>query len=880
MDTFCDMTIKIHTTYNSWRWLISALLAMTLLNGCGGGSGAPAVSANTAPHVTMLLGGQVRAGAAGADANATVGSDVLLSGASSTDAEGDALSFSWTIISKPSTSALVIGASNGAQVTVKPDVGGTYVFNLKVTDSKGASSEQRATLLVDNTAPVTAVVVSVSYTAVPVIKPSQSVSVGAAIVLDASASSDPDGDPVTTSWQILEQPASSKAALVIGGKSARLVVDAVGLYKVRARGTDPRGAYSDTVYVFDASNQAPAVVVVGNVTPQALDAGKSGLQASVGYLVSLNGGASSDPAGKTLSYAWALSSKPAASAVQLNGASAPILQFAPDVLGEYVVKLTVTNSTGESSFYTSTVSVNNNRPQASISSNATPVALPSGPSVRFPVNTVITLRGGASSDADGDPITYAWSLVSKPDGSATVLSSTSSVNVQLTPDKDGSYGVLLRATDPSGAYSEQRLNIEVGTYAPVAVLDRTNITTLAGTAVTASAALSYDEDGDKLSYSWAVDAYPAGSRVAIANPASPTLSFTPDQAGTYVASVTVSDGKRSSIAYVTVRVLAAIGGTLELPFVPQEARYSRGLDRLVMVATSPNTLKIVDPFTGVIKSVVLPAAVKSLQLSNDGKLAAVLHEGVVSLVDLQSATLLQSSATGGSHTDVFITNSGIAYLIGQTGGQWVRPAIIVLNARTGEKLSELDYANGFFYGTQRGIFSENKNKAFLISAGLSPADISYFTVDGKTSTVLSTGDSPYHGDYTMYSPLYLSESQDLVFTAAGNYFQSDTLKYAGRLSMTGQLAALSQSAALDETLAIAASGGSYPDYALSYPSVYKRYTGALLLPAADLALPLIGGVQSYGIGIFHSADGHHIALVQTGSALQNAAGVKYYLTYR
>ncbi|MFC0168160.1 PKD domain-containing protein [Pseudoduganella danionis] len=857
-----------------------ALMLVALLSGCGGGSGASALPANTAPHVAMLLGGQVRAGAAGADASATVGSDVLLSGAGSTDAEGDALSYNWTIVSKPSTSALVLGASSGAQVTVKPDVGGTYVFNLKVTDSKGASSEQHATLLVDNSAPVSAIVVSVSYTAQPVIKPTQSVSVGAAIVLDASASTDPDGDPVTNSWQILEQPALSKAALVIGGKTARLVVDAVGLYKVRARGTDPKGAYSDTVYVFDASNQAPALVLVGNVTPQALDAGKSSLQASVGYVVSLNGSASSDPAGKALSYAWTLSSKPAASALQLNGTNAPILQFAPDVLGEYVVKLTVSNSTGETSFYSTTVSVNNNRPLASISSNATPVALPSGPSVRYPANTVITLRGGASSDADGDPITYAWSLVEKPAGSGTTLSSASSVNVQLTPDKDGLYGVLLRTTDPSGAYSEQRLNVEVGTYAPVAVVDRSAITTLAGTTVTASAALSYDEDGDKLSYAWALDAYPVGSRAAIASPSGPNLSFTPDMAGTYVASVTVSDGKRSSIAYVTVRVLAAISGTLELPFVPLEARYSRGLDRLVVVASNPNTLKIVDPFTGAIKSVVLPAAVKSLQLSNDGKLAAVLHEGVLSLVDVSSATLLRSSATGGSHTDAFITNSGVAYLIGQTGGQWVRPGVIVLNARTGEKMSELDYANGFFYGTQRGIFAESKNKAFLIAAGLSPSDISYFTVDGKSNAVLSSGDSPYHGDYAMYSPLYLSENQDLVFTAAGNYFQSETLRYAGRLDMTGQLTSLSHSVAMDETLALASTGGSYPDYAVSYPTVYKRYTGALLLPAPDLTLPLIGGVQSYGVGIFHSADGHHVALVQTGSAQQNAQGVKYYLTYR
>lgn len=875
------LKMKTKIQYRLWRWIAAALVAVPLLSGCGGGgSAAPAASANTAPHVAMLLGGQVRAGAAGADASATVGSDVLLSGSNSTDAEGDALTFAWTVASKPVNSAMTIAANAGAQVTVKPDVGGTYVFILKVIDSKGASSEQRATLVVDNTPPVSALVVRVSYTAVPVTKPSQSVNVGSAIVLDASASTDPDGDAVSTSWQFLERPAASAASLVTTGATVRFVADAAGTFKVRVRGTDPKGAYADTVYEFNAANQAPAVVVVGGVTPLAFDAGKSSLQASVGYVVSLNGGASADPSGKTLAYAWSLSSKPAASAMQLTAANSNILQFSPDVLGDYVVKLTVTNNTGEASFYTTTVTVNNNRPLANISSNATPVALLSGPAIRLPANTVVTLRGGASSDADGDVITYAWSLTSKPSGSATALSSASTVNVQLTPDKDGQYVVLLRATDPSGAYSEQRLTIDIGTSAPVAVIDRSNATTLAGNPVTASAALSYDEDGDKLSYSWALDAHPAGSSATIASPTSAALSFTPDVAGTYVASVTVSDGTRSSIAYVNLRVLASISGTVELPFAPLDTRYSRGLDRLVSVATNPNALKIVDPFTGAIKSVMLPAAVKSLQLSGDGKLAAVLHEGILSLVDLQTATLVRSSATGGSHTDAFLTNDGIAYLIGQTGGQWVSPAIVVLNARTGAKGSELGYASGFFYGTQRGIFAQSKNKAFLIAAGLSPSDISYFTVDAKTNEVLTTGDSPYHGDYAMYSPLYLSESEDLVFTAAGNYFQTAGLKYAGRLSMTGQLTSMSQSAAMDETLAIATTGGSYPDYAATYPSVYKRYTGALFLPAADLALPLVGGKQSYGIGIYHSADGHHIALVQTGSALQNATGIQYYVTYR
>jgi hypothetical protein len=770
--------MKSQTRFSLWRWLAPAAVAISLLSGCGGGGSSSPAGANTAPKSAVVLGGQVQAGVTGGDAKASVGSDVQLNGSSSTDAEGDALTFSWSIVSKPANSALII-APNTVQVTIKPDVVGTYAFSLKVTDSKGASSEQRVTLVVDNTPPI--------------------------------------------------------------------------------------------------SN--PSVVVVGNITQQPLDAGASSLDASVGYVVSLNGGNSLDPAGKPLTFAWSLSSKPSGSAAQLNSTSSSIAQFSPDALGVYVVKLTVTNSTGESSFYTTTVSVKNNRPVAAISSNATPLALPSGPAIRLPSNTQITLRGGASVDADGDAITYSWSLTDKPVGSAAVLSASNTANVQLTPDKDGAYVVVLRATDPSGAYSEQRLTIAAGTYAPVAVLDRSNMTVLVGEALATSAGSSYDEDGDALTYAWAIDARPAGSVAAIANPASSTLNFTPDVAGAYVISVTISDGKSSSIAYVNIRALTSIANSVALPFAPLDTRYSRGLDRLVTVATNPNALKIVDPFTGGIKTVMLPVAVKSLQLSGDGKLAAVLHEGIVSLVDLQTATLVRSSATGGSHTDAFITNEGIVYLIG-TSGSWADPSVRVLNARTGETVSELGWASGYFYGTQKGIFASSKNKAFLLSQGLSPSDISYFTIDPKANKVLTSGDSPYHGDYAMSSPLYLTETEDLLFTTAGTYFQSSTLRYAGRLTLTGQLASMSHSTALDETLAIVTSGGSYPTYTVTYPSAYKRYTGGLFLPAADLALPVISGQQSYGIGIYHSAAGHHIALVQTGSAEQNGSGIQYYLTYR
>lgn len=233
-----------------------------------------------------------------------------------------------------------------------------------------------------------------------------------------------------------------------------------------------------------------------------------------------------------------------------------------------------------------------------------------------------------------------------------------------------------------------------------------------------------------------------------------------------------------------------------------------------------------------------------------------------------------------------MTNAGVVYMVGQTGGQWVSPAVTVVDGRTGTDLTaslgQVGYGFGYFYGTQRGIFAASKNKAFVISNGLSPADISYFTLDPATGAINKAGDSPYHGDYAMGAPFFLSSDENLLFTSSGNYFKTDTLQYAGKLSMTGFLQSMSHSASANEAIVLSASydqSGYYP-YPVVYQPSYHRFTGPLLFPDADIALPTIGGQQSYGISIFHSGNDNHVVLVQTGSSNPTAAGLKYYLITR
>lgn len=861
------------------------VLGLALLAGCGGGSGssAPAaVAANKAPAAVLSLAGQLTSAAGTGDAATYTGAQVQFDASGSTDPDGDTLTFSWTLTSKPATSSAAIKAS-GSQAVLTPDVAGSYVATVRITDSRGAFTDKQATLTVTgNAAPVTSVVVSASYSAASATAARRSVTVGASILLDGSASRDADGDVVTTTWELMTQPAGSRAALAIDGKTARLNTDVAGTYSVRARGTDPAGAYSETIYPFDASGVAPQVVVVSSVVNGPVDAGGTVVAGTIGYTNSLSS-ISTNTDGATL--AWTLVSKPATSSATLGSATGAFSQITPDVLGNYVVRLLATLPSGVASTYTTTIAVNNRQPLAAIASNATPIALPSGPTLRLPVGTTVTLRGTGSSDADGDVLTYLWSLDGKPTGSATTLSATNQSTVQLTTDKAGSYVVSLRVTDTSGAYSVQTMTVASGNAAPVAVVSASRLSTIAGTAANLNAGYSFDDDGDALTYTWALDARPATSTATI-SASTAQLAFTPDVAGTYVASVTVSDGKVSSVGYVTVTALSSTVTSTRLPFTPLISRYSKGVDKYVAISAAPNLLNIVDPFTGTLRQVPLPGAVKEMTISPDGKLAVALHEGTISVVDLENTVLLRSSATNGSQTEAFINNAGLVYLTGNPAYSSNGTTVNVINGRTGVDMTatlSTSTQNYYFYGAASGVYSSINRRAYIANAG-SSSEIYTFSIDANNMVSALTS-SGYRYDFPSPQPFFLNTGEDLLFAGNGNFFRTATLKYAGKLVLTNPaILSLSQSDTADEAVVMTYSNGTYDYntgiYSKTYEAGYHRFTSSLYYAAADIALPVIGAAQSYGVGIYHSANSNQVALVQTGGSGSADIGLSYFLVTR
>ena len=125
--------------------------------------------------------------------------------------------------------------------------------------------------------------------------------------------------------------------------------------------------------------------------------------------------------------------------------------FTVDRAGSYTAQLIVNDGTVSSAPDSAIITTTNAAPVA----NAGPDQGGKAP------GSLITLNGSASSDANGDPLTYLWSLIAKPLRSAAVLADPTSVSPTLTVDFTGTYVVQLIVNDGTLSSVPNTVNISV-----------------------------------------------------------------------------------------------------------------------------------------------------------------------------------------------------------------------------------------------------------------------------------------------------------------------------------------------------------------------------------------------------------------------------------
>ena len=83
---------------------------------------------------------------AGTTQSLVTGTVVTLDGSGSNDANGDSLTYSWVITSKPAGSSAALSSATVVKPTFTPDVAGAYVISLVVNDGKINSATATVTV--------------------------------------------------------------------------------------------------------------------------------------------------------------------------------------------------------------------------------------------------------------------------------------------------------------------------------------------------------------------------------------------------------------------------------------------------------------------------------------------------------------------------------------------------------------------------------------------------------------------------------------------------------------------------------------------------------------------------------------------------------------
>ena len=267
---------------------------------CGTASSAPAVAEVHVLNVAPVAD-------AGGDVVTSPNRAVTLSASFSSDANGDALTFSWEQVAGPATSL----TARGPSLTVRPSDAGYYAFQLTATDPAGlAGVETLGVVVVDDQLP-TAILASPVVTA----------TVGVPVTLDASASL-PQG--VTFSWLHVDG-----ATELPGVAAPSFTPPATGLYVFEV--TAWNGALR--------SPPAQVAILAASATPPASVA-SSPATGAVNAALTLDGTAST---GSALTYQWRQAAGPAAG---ISGADSATPTVVPFATGAFAFELTVTDGSG------------------------------------------------------------------------------------------------------------------------------------------------------------------------------------------------------------------------------------------------------------------------------------------------------------------------------------------------------------------------------------------------------------------------------------------------------------------------------------------------------------------------------------------------------
>jgi len=352
----------------------------------------------------------------GTNSNVTIneGNDTIIS--------GDNITYQWvTVNNLPSTTVINnitninIETHEFQPLQFSPDIAGDYQFKLVIKNGDGKTSEDEITIKVAE-----------GKNSIPVADAGKDLHhrVNDAVNLSVVKSYDADSDILSYQWFFSAKPDSSSAIFDnTDAKDVSFIADVEGTYVATLRVRDGKEASGDNI-----SSEFDSVMIIvtkGNNAPVAFAGANFSM--IVGKTTQLYAGSSYDIDGDELSYQWSVEQLPSGSAYSFTNEATISPSITPDMQGDYVIKLIVTDKAGLVSDPTTiTITVNPTPPDTTA-----PITIASPPGGSYDAAQSVTLTC-SDNDGSGCKNTYFTTDGSQPSIDSDIYTVAINVNEDMT----------------------------------------------------------------------------------------------------------------------------------------------------------------------------------------------------------------------------------------------------------------------------------------------------------------------------------------------------------------------------------------------------------------------------------------------------------------